>query len=61
MIMAGIDTFTDATISYNAFIEYCAEAFQLLKVVIEEKGKNHALIAEHIQNSSYFNNTQCIY
>jgi len=48
MIMAGIDAFatTDALVSYNAFIEYCTEAFQLLKVDIEEKSKNQALIVE---------------
>ena len=48
MIMAGIDAFatTDATISYYAFIEYCAEAFQLLIVDIKERSKNNAIIVE---------------
>jgi len=68
MILAGIDTFatTDAAISYVAFIEYCAEAFQLLKVDIEERSKNHALIVEgaHILPElikGYSNTENCIF
>jgi len=68
MIMAGIDTFatTDVTISYNAFMEYCAEAFQLLLIDIEEKSKDHALIVEgaHILPElikDYLNTEKCIF